>query len=33
MEAQTALVGPDGAVELDTVAVVHLNLTLVVLWA
>ncbi len=30
MEAQTALVGADGAVELDTVAVVHLNLTLVV---
>ena len=30
MEAQTALVGADGAVELDAVAVVHLNLTLVV---
>ena len=30
MEAQTALVGSDGAVELDAVAVVHLNLTLVV---
>ena len=30
MEAQTALVGSDGAVELDAIAVVHLNLTLVV---
>ena len=30
MEPQTALVGADGAVELDAVAVVHLNLALVV---
>ena len=30
MEPQTALVGADGAVELHTIAVVHLNLSLVV---
>ena len=30
MQPQAALVGADGGVELDTVAVVHLNLALVV---
>ena len=30
MEAQAALVGADGAVELHTVAAVHLNLALIV---